>query len=62
MVFVVQDERRVTLTVWIQAGWCLQSALRHAVNTKADLKALFQWFHLVYLLLNWSSTATHAAM
>lgn len=62
MVFGVQDERRVTLTVGIQAGWCLQSAVRYGVSTKADLKALFQWFHLGYLLLNWSSTATYAAM
>lgn len=62
MAFGEQDERGVTLTVGTETGWCLQSALRYCVSTKADVKALFQWLHLGYLLLNWSTTATHATI
>lgn len=60
MAFGVQDERRVALSVGTETGWWLQSALGYHVSTKADVKELFQWFHLGCLLLNWSSTATDA--
>lgn len=51
MAFGVQGERRVTLTVGTYSGWCLQSALRYGVSSKAEVKALFQRLHLGYLLL-----------